>query len=368
MIDQRVQKLARILVEHSTRIQPGDRVAIEASTVAEPLVRALFEEILKKGGLPYPLISLDDEEELLFSFGDDKQLSHIHPFREMAYKQFESRIRISSSTNTRALSSVNPQRQKIRQQAHAPILKTQMRRGADKTFKWVSTLYPTAAYAMEADMGLLEFEDFVFGACHANATTPDPLAYWQGIKREQQKNIDLIEGHDQITIRGNDVDLSLSIKGRKFRNAYGEHNMPDGEIYTSPIENSVNGWVHYTYPAIYAGRVVEGIELTFEKGKVIEAKAKKNHDFLLEMLNTDSGSRFVGEFAVGTNYQINRFTGIILFDEKIGGTFHMALGAGYPETGSQNQSKIHWDMICDLRSNSEILVDGEVIYQNGKFI
>ncbi|MGD2155241.1 MAG: aminopeptidase [Anaerolineales bacterium] len=368
MIDPRLQKLARILVEHSASIQAGDRVAIEATTVAEPLVRALIAEILKNEGYAYPLLSLQNEEELLFTYGNEKQLSNIHPFREMAYEQFESRIRISSSTNTRALSNIDASRQKKRQEAHAPILRTQMIRGAEKTFKWVSTLYPTAAYAMEAEMGILEFEDFVFSACHADPATSDPVSYWQGVKLEQQEIVDRIEGHDQIIVRGSDVDLSLSIKGRKFRNSYGKHNMPDGEIYTSPVEDSVSGWVRYTYPAIYAGRVVEGVELTFENGKVIKASAKKNQDFLLEMLETDTGARFVGEFAIGTNYHINRFTGIILFDEKIGGTFHMALGAGYPETGSQNKSKIHWDMICDLHTDSEILVDGEIIYRNGIFV
>ena len=184
----------------------------------------------------------------------------------------------------------------------------------------------------------------------------------------QREIIDRVKGGDKVEVRGPNVDLTLSIKGRKFKNSFGEHNMPDGEIYTGPVEKSVNGWVRYTYPAITGGRVVEGVELTFKGGKVVEATATKNQDFLLEMLETDKGARYVGEFAIGTNFQIDRFIGHILFDEKIGGTFHMALGAGYPETGSLNKSIIHWDMICDLRKDSVIMVDSKLIYKNGDFV
>jgi aminopeptidase len=212
------------------------------------------------------------------------------------------------------------------------------------------------------------YRDFVYRACHADEDTPDPVAYWQGIQREQQRIVDLIEGHDKIELYGPNVELSLSIKDRKFRNASGQHNLPDGEIYTGPVEDSVNGWVRYTYPAIFQGNIVEGIELRFADGKVVEASAKKNQELLLQMLDTDVGARYLGEFAIGTNFEINQFTRNILFDEKIGGSFHTAVGSGYPETGSKNKSIIHWDMICDLRTDSEIRVDGEVIYRNGQFI
>jgi aminopeptidase len=171
-----------------------------------------------------------------------------------------------------------------------------------------------------------------------------------------------------VTLRGPNVDLTLSIKGRRFSNSTGTHNMPDGEIYTGPVEESVNGWVKFTYPAIYQGVAVEGAELIFHRGRVDSAKAEKNQDYLLQMLESDQGSRYLGEFAIGTNFDINRFTGNILFDEKIGGSFHMALGAGYPETGSKNRSSIHWDMICDMRRDSEITVDGELFYRNGQFV
>ena len=368
MADIRIDKLARILVEHSARIGPGDRVAIEATIAAEPLVRALFINILKSGGHPHLLIDLVDKDEIFMAYANQEQLDFIPAFQHLAYEQFESRIRINSSVNTRALSSVEPARQSRRQKALSKILQLQMKRGAERTFRWVSTLYPTNAFAMDAEMSLREYEDFVFRACHADEDTLDPVAFWDDVEKRQNIIINCIEGRDQVQVRGPNVDLQLSIKGRTFQNASGQHNMPDGEIYTGPVEDSAKGWVRFTYPAISQGRVVEGIELTFEEGRVVKATARKNQDFLLQMLDSDPGARYLGEFAIGTNFQIDKFTGNILFDEKIGGTFHMAVGAGYPETGSRNKSAIHWDMICDLRQDSEILVDSEVVYRNGEFV
>jgi aminopeptidase len=366
MADARVEKLAQILVDHSAEIKPGDRVAIEATTAAQPLVRALCAAILDRGGFPQLLLELPDQEEILFAHARDEQLDAIPTFRKLAYDQFESRIRIHSDTNPRALSSVDPARQRRRQKASASILEAQMRRGADRSFKWVTTLYPTEGYAIEAEMSLRDFEDFVYHACHADQA--DPVAYWNQVETSQKKIIERIEGHDQVVLRGPNVDLSLSIKGRKFLNAAGKSNMPDGEVFSGPVENSLNGLVRYSYPAIYSGVLVEGVELTFSEGKVTKALAEKNQPFLLEMLESDAGARYVGEFAIGTNYEIDRFSHNILFDEKLGGSFHMALGAGYPETGSHNKSIIHWDMICGMQKDAEILLDGEVIYKNGKFV
>jgi aminopeptidase len=366
MADARVEKLAQILVDHSAEIKPGDRVAIEATTAAQPLVRALCATILERGGYPHLLLELPDQEEILFAHAKDEQLDAIPTFRKLAYDKFESRIRIHSDTNPRALSSVDPARQRRRQKASASILETQMRRGADRSFKWVTTLFPTEGYAIEAEMSLSNFEDFVYRACHADQA--NPVAYWNKVEASQKKIIDRIEGHDQVVLHGPNVDLSLSIKGRKFLNAAGKSNMPDGEVFTGPVEDSLNGFVRFSYPAIYSGVLVEGVELTFSNGKVTKARAEKNQPFLLEMLESDPGARYVGEFAIGTNYEIDRFSHNILFDEKLGGSFHMALGAGYPETGSHNKSIIHWDMICGMQKEAEILLDGEVVYKNGKFV
>lgn len=366
MIDPRVTKLAQILVGHSTQIKPGDRVAIESTTAGEPLVRALYSTILESGGLPYPLIELPDQDEIYFSVSTDAQLDAIPPFRKLAYDQFESRIRIHSPTNPRALSNVDPSRQKRRQKALSPILEAQMRRGADRSFKWVTTLFPTEGLATEAEMGLHDYEDFVYRACHADQ--PDPVAFWHKVESDQQKIIERMKGHGQVTLRGPNVDLKLSIKDRVFMNSAGLNNMPDGEIYTGPVEDSANGWVHFSYPAIYNGVMVDGVELTFKNGRLEKIKADKNQPFLLEMCDSDAGARYLGEFAIGTNYEIDHFSRNILFDEKLGGSFHMALGSGYPETGSKNKSMIHWDMICGMKEDSDIALDGEVIYRNGHFI
>lgn len=371
MADSRVQKFAKVLVEHSARIVPGDRVLIEATTAAEPLVRELFIQIMEKGGHPHPMVALPgmmpfSQDEFYLTYANESQLDFVPTFYKLAYDEFESRIRIHSSTNTRGTTNLDPVKAQRRGKATSVITETQMRRGGEGKFKWVTTLYPTDAYAQDAGMSLKDYEDFVFNAVHANED--DPIAYWNSTRAGQQKAIDFLAGKNLVTLRGPNVDLSLSIKGRSFMNSTGTYNMPDGEIFTGPVEDSLNGWVKYTYPAIYGGVAVEGAELTFSQGRVTRATAEKNEEYLVKMLESDEGARHVGEFAIGTNFDINKFTGNILFDEKIGGTFHMALGAGYPETGSKNKSAIHWDMICDLRTDSEITVDGELFYKNGEFV
>ncbi len=370
MADPRVEKFAKVLVEYCTRIKPGDRVLIEATTAAEPLVRALYLQILEAGGHPVPLLQLPDmffpqHEDLLTLYGNDAQLDFVPPLHKLAYDQFESRIRIHSTTNTRSQTNMDASSAQKRNLPTGIITETQMRRGADGSFKWVTTLYPTQAYAQDAEMSFEQYEDFVFRACHVHED--DPVRFWRKVEKDHEKSIQWMDKKNQVVLRGPNVDLTLSVKGRTFMNSCGTHNMPDGEIYTGPVEESVNGWVRFTYPAIYGGVAVEGAELTFSNGRVTQASAVKNQDYLLKMVETDAGARYVGEFAIGTNFDINKFTGQILFDEKIGGSFHMALGAGYPETGSKNKSAIHWDFICDMRTDSEILVDGELFYKNGSF-
>jgi aminopeptidase len=196
----------------------------------------------------------------------------------------------------------------------------------------------------------------------------DPVAEWSKVRAVQDEKIAWLKGKKHVKLQGPHIDLQLSIEGRTFINACGARNMPDGEIFTGPVENSVNGWVRFSYPSIVAGRAVEGIELKFQEGKVVEASSKTNQDLLYAQLDADANSRYLGEFAIGTNFGIQQFTGNILFDEKIGGTVHMAIGAGYPDTGSVNRSAVHWDMICDMRHDSEMHVDGELFYKNGAFV
>ncbi|HQX02316.1 MAG TPA: aminopeptidase [Anaerolineales bacterium] len=371
MTDSRISKFAEILVQHSARVVPGDRILLEGTTAAEPLLRELYIQILEKGGIPHLMMALPgtmpfSQDEMFLTYAKDTQLDFVPTFYKLAYEQFEGRIRIHSATNTKGTSNIDPAKIQRRGKATSVITEAQFRRGGAGEFKWVTTLFPTEAYAQDASMSLKEYEDFVFGAVHANEA--DPIAFWKSVEVKQQSAVDFMKGKNQVILRGPNVDLTLSVKGRTFMNSFGTFNMPDGEIYTGPVEDSVNGWVKFTYPANYGGTSVEGAELTFSNGRVTTAKADKNQDFLLKTLDTDAGSRSLGEFAIGTNFDIQRFTGNILFDEKIGGSFHMALGAGYPETGSKNKSAIHWDMICDMRKDSEILVDGELFYKDGQFV
>lgn len=375
MADPRVERLARVLVVHCVRVQPGDRILIEGETEASPLIRAAFEAILRAGGHPHLLISLEGVETThtgldssFIRLARDDQLDFVPTFLKLAYETFEGRIRIHSSGNTMALMNADSERLARRRRALRPILNSQFQRGATGEFKWVTTLYPTQAYAMAAEMSLEEYEDFVYRACHVDGGTTNPMAYWKGLEAEQLRIVDTFAGHDMLTVRGPECELSLSIKGRPFANSFGIHNMPDGEVYTGPVEESVNGWIHFSYPATYQSRQVRDVELRFEDGRVVDARAGKNEAFLLEMLETDPGARYLGEFAIGMNTGITRHTGNTLFDEKIGGTIHVALGAGYPDTGSKNTSAIHWDMVCDMRQGGEISLDGEVIYANGAFV
>jgi aminopeptidase len=362
------QKLAQILVDHSTGVQPGDRVAIETTTNASELVTHIYELVLQRGGNPHIIMNLPDQEHLFFKYAGKDQLAYTPAFQKLVTEEFEVYIRVRAEIDPLALRDVPPEKQALRQKGMAQVRNRMIQRGADNSLRWVLTQFPTEGYAKEAGMSLKEYTDFLLAACHADENTANPVAHWEFIQLQQSRMIEAIEGHDEIKLLGPNVDLTLSVKGRKFNNSHGKHNLPDGEIYTGPVEESIKGWVKFTYPAIYQGQAVEGVELTFEKGRVVSSKAKVGEPLLRAMVNSDEGSHYLGEFAIGTNYEIDRFTRNILFDEKLGGTFHIALGAGYPETGSRNTSTIHWDMICDMRKDSEMRVDGVVIYRDGKFI
>jgi aminopeptidase len=366
MADLRVGKLADMLVNYSIEVKPGDRVLIQGESMAAPLIKAAYAKVLEAGGHPMSLVSIPGIAETFFRLASDEQLQYVHEPVKMIYETYDARIRILGESNTKALSSVDPAKMVLRDQANAELMKIFMERSASKELRWVVAPFPTNAYAQDADMSLSEYEDFVYDACMPDAD--DPVGYWQRFRAWQQKIVDWLKTKDQVHLVGPETDLRLSIAGRTFDNSAGTHNVPDGEVFTGPVEDSVEGSVYFSYPAIHMGREVTGIRLWFEKGKVVKASAEKNEEFLLQTLDTDEGARYVGEFAIGTNEAITRFTRQILFDEKINGSFHMALGAGYPETGSKNVSAIHWDMICDLGDGGEIWVDGELLYKNGEFV
>jgi aminopeptidase len=365
MADIRIARLAKLLTDYCVDVQPGDRVAVLGSTLAEPLMLAVQREILLAGGHPHLLPSFPEADFYFFSVANDDQLGYVSPFAELAFTEFEGLIQLMSSANTKALNNIDPARQGMRMKAMTPLMKTYMERAASKEIKWAITMFPTHAFAQDAEMSLTELEDFVYATTYAD--TEDPVGAWLKIHDEQQRLVDWLAGKEEVVVKGPDADLKLSIKGRAFINADGVNNMPSGEIFTSPVEDSVEGTIRFSYPAIHSGREVEGVELTFEHGEVVKATAKKNEAYLLEMLKIDEGASVAGEFAIGTNKRIDRFTKNILFDEKIGGTIHMALGAGFKEIGGKNESGLHWDMICDMRDGGQIFVDGELFYASGEF-
>lgn len=365
MSDMRQKRLAELLVNYSTDVQVGEWVGILGDVNALPILRDVYSAVLARGG--YPTLMLSDEymTRTFLRDANDEQVNWLDPSSKLYYENADVYIRVGAPRNTRAGSSITGKRlQKVRA-AQRELLDIRLGRAAREEFKWVGTLFPTEALAQEANMSLEEYEDFVYGACFCGKE--NPAAEWQKLSEMQQKKVDWLLGKKNVTCKGPNIDLTLSIEERTFINSDGKRNMPSGEIFTGPVEESVNGWVRFSYPSIVGGRAVSGIELKFEDGKVIEASAEQNEDLLFAQLDTDERSRYLGEFAIGTNFGINKFTGSILYDEKIGGTIHMAIGKGYPETGSKNDSAVHWDMICDMRDDSEIHVDGELFYKNGQF-
>ena len=366
MGDIRTDKLAELLVNYSVGVKPGDKVAIQGDILAEPLLKSIYVKVLQAGGNPFILASLTGLDELFYRYASDEQIRHIPPPTRLIMETYDVRISIGGDENTKALSGVDPSKIVISQQARTEIMKTFLQRAAKKELRWTYALFPTNAYAQDADMGLSEYEDFVYNACLGDVN--DPIGYWKRFSAWQQKIVDWFKGKKTVQVTAPETDLRFSIDERTFCNCDGHENMPDGEVFTGPVENSMNGKVYFSYPTIENGREVTGVRLWFENGRVIKATADKNEDFLLKTLDTDEGARRVGEFSFGTNQGITRFTRQILFDEKIGGSFHLALGASYPETGGKNESAIHWDMICDKRQGGKVTVDGELLYQNGKFV
>ncbi len=384
MRDPRLDKLARVLVEYSTGIKPGELVRLGGAPVSIPLLEALYEAVIKAGAHPFVKCTPETLSNIFFDHANEEQLKYVNPLALHEIETIDVSIGLWADTNTKSMSRVDPKRQGIASAARKPIMQVFMDRAAAashpeevegvKPLRWTGTQYPTAASAQDAEMSLTEYEDFVFQAGHLDLD--DPVAAWLEIKERQQKVVDYLTGKKIVRFQtANGTDLTVDVEGMTWINCCGHENFPDGEVFTGPNlkakDGGVNGVVRYSFPAVYHGREVDDIELIFKKGRVVEAKATKNQGFLIDMLDQDPGARSVGEVAIGTNYQIQEYTKNTLFDEKIGGTFHIAVGAGYPETGNHNASGLHWDMVCDLRKEAgggTITVDGEVISKDGKFV
>ncbi|HLW02317.1 MAG TPA: aminopeptidase [Ktedonobacterales bacterium] len=366
MADPRLRRWAEVLVRYSVGVKAGDKLAISGPPLAAPLLTECYREALRVGAYPDVISGVPGLQEIFLREANEEQLKYISPLQELVIGQFDATLQIMADENTRELAGADPARQAIQAQAHHSLVETFMRRQAVGDLKWSLTLYPTNAYAQDAGMSLADFTEFVYEACFLN--DEDPVARWKELGAKQQRLVDWLKGKDQIHVVAKDTDLHLSVKDRIFINADGQKNFPDGEFFTGPVEDSVNGHIRFTLPAMFQGRPVEGVRVRFEAGQVVEATADVGQDLLEQMLNMDDGAKRLGEFAFGNNFGISRGIKNILFDEKIGGSVHMALGAGYPDTGSKNESALHWDMICDLRDGGEVWVDGQLFNKNGQFV
>lgn len=366
MRDIRIDRWAHTLVHYSLFVKPGDIVAVQATPLAAPLIEAVYSEILRAGAHPLPLISLENFEEILLREGNETQLNLPSPTLHLVAERANAQLTIYSAGNTKALNGVDSARTAKRLHANSQIRNILRKREQEGNYRWCLTLYPTSGYAQDSNMSLHEFEEFVFDVCFLNDS--DPIARWRELSVQQQRLVDWLVGHKHVHIQGAGTDLTLSIENRIFINSDGKRNFPSGEFFTSPIENSANGVIQFDIPSAYDGRAVEGVRLVFQDGKVVEASAHQGQEHLLQMLELDAGARYLGEFAFGNNMRVTRGTKNILFDEKMGGTVHLALGASYPETGGVNKSALHWDMVCDLRTAGEVHVDDTLFLKDGKLV
>ncbi len=365
MPDPRVTKLAQVLVHYSLEIKPGQQVLLQTEPPADELSLAFIKEATKAGGVVLTLNKIPGADEVFFKHATNAQLDFLMPVRKTILETFDARMVIEALSNTRELAGVDPTRIARYRKSQAPLFKIAADRFARKEYRWCLTVYPTDSMAQEANMSLSDYREFVFGAGMLNED--DPVAFWKEEEKRQQRLAGWLKGRKQAVIKGENVDLTLSLDGRVFVPCAGTENFPDGEIFTSPVEDSANGWIRFKYPAIYDGQEVEDIELWFENGRIVKEKAGKNQEMLTALLDTDAGSRYLGEWGIGTNYGITRFTKNMLFDEKIGGTIHLAAGLGMPEAGGRNESGLHWDMLCDMAA-SEVTVDGDLFYKNGQTV
>jgi len=371
MNDPRIEKLARVLVQYSVAVRKDDLVVISASPTATPLVAAAYKEVLLAGGHPWVRMTPDVCGELFFKHAREHQLRFLNPLDKQIIEKADVTMGFWAGENTKALSRVDPARQAVASQARAPLMKKHMKRASlpkndPKRLRWTGTVFPNQAAAQDAQMSLADYENFVFHG--GKLDKRDPVAEWRRLGERQQRLADRLEkGREMHITAPNGTDIRFGIDGRKWINCDGHENFPDGEVFTGPIENATEGVVQYSFPAVHGGREVNGVRLVFKAGKVVEASADSNEEFLFQMLDQDKGARVLGELALGTNYSIREYSKNTLFDEKIGGTFHAAVGAAYPESGGRNQSGLHWDMVCDLRKGGIVKVDGKVISRNGRF-
>jgi len=365
--DPRVARLGELIVNYSLRLEAGKVVRIDAPPVAEPLAIEVYRAALAVGAHPYVDLQLERLPELLLAEGSDEQLEFVSPISKAEIEHLDAIVTVWSETNTRALTHADPDRHQRLLGASQELAKLRWQRMSAGTLGWLGVLFPTEAHAQDAQMSLAEYERFVFRACHVEEPG-DPVEHWLGVREELGARAERLSEARELRIVGPGTDLKLSVEGRRWQAADGHYNMPDGEVYTSPVETATEGEISFAFPALFHGREVADIRLRFEGGAVVEAEASRGREYLDSLLEIDDGARRLGEVAFGLNYEIDRFTQNTLFDEKIGGTMHVALGAAFTDLGGLNNSGLHWDLVCDLREDGEVYADGELVWRAGHFL
>lgn len=366
MYEDFAPKLAKVITEYSTPIRKGDFVVITGNTECLPLVEALYEAVLRRGGNPSTMISVPGLHELYMSVADEEQLRFISPISSLVYEKADVLLNIEAPINTKSLSDIDPARIAITQAATAAKFQDFLKRIGDGSLRWCLLPWPTHAAAMQTEMGIHGYREFLYKACGLHYD--DPIAYWSEVRDKQTRLAEFLADKHRAEVKGPGIDLSFEFGGRLWVSCHGELNFPDGEIFTGPIEDSVNGTVEFNMASIFDGHEVQGIKFKYVDGVIVEASAEKGEDYLMSQLDLDEGARRLGEFAIGTNFGVTRVTGSILLDEKIGGTIHMAIGNSIPQSLGQNVSRVHWDMVHDMKDGGEIYIDGELFYRAGEFL
>jgi aminopeptidase len=367
MRDPRVERLADLLTGYSLGVGTGQSLRIDGEGSTLPLAAALYRSGLRRGALPYLNVVPAGLDEILLAEGNEDQLAFISEGEQLQTEEIDAWAVIWSSSNTRALTRIDPERRRTHLAAHYRMVNRRWQRISTGELAFCGTLFPTQAHAQDAEMSLAQYEDFVYGACHVDGDG-DPIAHWQSVSAQLTSRADQLDGVREVRIVGPETDLRLIVEGRPWIPSDGKHNMPDGEVFTSPVETGTEGEIFFAFPSVFQGHEVENVRLRFEGGRVVHAEASTGQDYVRTLIATDEGASVLGEVAFGLNYEIDRFTRDILFDEKIGGTMHVALGGGFEEAGTQNTSDLHWDLICDLREEGEVYADGELVWRAGSFL
>jgi len=361
-----LEKLAEVVVGYSTAVRPGDVVRIEGHPTTTPLIQELYRAVLRAGGQPVAQLVVDESVETLLSEGTDEQLHWVPLDVRWNLEHGDVWIALDGPENTRHLSGADPAKLALRLKAREPYQARYLERFGAGEFRWILCAYPSQAAAQEAGRSLEEFEALLRRAAFLDFD--DPVAEWTAFGERLDRIGSFLDGTSELRLVAEDTDLRLAVAGRTWIRASGKTNLPDGEVFTAPVETSLEGTIRFNFPAAIRGRQAEDVRLRFEHGELVEATAARGEAFLREMVGVDDGARRAGEFAFGLNDAVADHTGSVLLDEKIGGSVHLALGRSVVGTGGENVSALHWDMVCDLRPGSELYADGELVYRDGRFL